>query len=82
MGEDMELLYPEIDFAAVYGQYAYENLDTETLQMVNDLWEQLKIDSSTLGNGVYIACAILLVLLAAWAIVAYVMKVRRRRYYW
>ena len=82
LGEDMELLYPDIDFEAVYGEYSYENLDLATLQAVNDLWEQLKIDSSTLGNGVYIACAVLLVLLVAWAVFAYVMKLRRRRYYW
>lgn len=82
LGEDMELLYPDIDFAAVYGEYAYENLDVATLQAVNDLWEELKIDSSTLGNGVYIACAVLAALLVAWAIFAYVMKLRRRRYYW
>ena len=82
LGEDMELLYPEIDFAEVYGKYAYDNLDVATLQAVNDLWEELKIDSSTLGNGVYIACGILAALLVAWAIFAYVMKLRRRRYYW
>ena len=82
LGEDMELLYPDIDFAAVYGEYAYENLDVATLQAVNDLWEELKIDSSTLGNGVYIACAVLAALLVAWAVFAYVMKLRRRRYYW
>jgi len=82
LGEDMEMLYPDIDFEAVYGEYSYENLDIATLQAVNDLWEQLKIDSSTLGNGVYIACAVLLVLLVAWAVFSYVMKLRRRRYYW
>ena len=82
LGEDMELLYPDIDFAAVYSKYAYENLDVATLQAVNDLWEELKIDSSTLGNGVYIACAVLATLLVAWAVFSYVMKLRRRRYYW
>ena len=82
LGEDMELLYPDFDFAAVYNEYAYENLSRETLQTVNDLWEELKIDSSTLGKGVYIACAVLAVLLVAWAVFSYVMKVRRRRYYW
>ncbi len=82
LGEDMEMLYPDIDFATVYGEYAYENLDRDTLQAVNDLWEELKIDSSTLGGGIYIACGILLALLIAWAIFAYVRKLRRRRYYW
>ena len=82
LGEDMEILYPEIDFSTVQGEYGYRNLDVDTLQAVNDLWEELKIDSSTLGSGVYVACAVLFVLLIAWAIFAYVMKLRRRRYYW
>ncbi len=82
LGEDMALLYPEIDFAGVYDVYAYENLDKGTLQTVNDLWEELKIDSSTLGNGVYVACAVLAVILVSWAVLSYVMKIRRRRYYW
>ena len=45
MGEEtMEILYPGIeDFSAQYGQYAYRNMDTETLDYINTLWEELKI---------------------------------------
>lgn len=84
MGEEgMALLYPDdLDFAKVYDQYAYENLDTEMLQEVNNLWEQLKVESSSLGNGVYIACGVLVAALIAFFIVSYVKKLRRRRYYW
>ena len=46
MGEEaMEILYPDLDdFAAKYNEFAYRNLDTETLGLVNTLWEELKIN--------------------------------------
>lgn len=83
--EGMALLYPdseEFDFAKVYDQYAYENLDTDMLQKVNNLWEQLKVESSTLGSGVYIACGVIVLGLIAYFVTSYVKKIRRRRYYW
>ena len=45
LGEEaMEILYPEItDFAELYNEYAYRNLDQETLDYLNTLWEELKI---------------------------------------
>ena len=45
LGEEaMEILYPGIeDFSALYNEYAYRNLDAETLDYVNTLWEELKI---------------------------------------
>ena len=46
MGEEaMEILYPDLDdFAEKYNQFAYRNLDTQTLDLVNTLWEELKIN--------------------------------------
>ena len=46
MGEDvMAILYPEgADFGALYERYAYKNLPRETQDLVNTLWEQLKIN--------------------------------------
>ena len=45
MGEDtMAILYPEIDFNAMYGAYAYRRLDADMLDYVNTLWETLKIN--------------------------------------
>ena len=45
LGEEaMEILYPEIeDFASLYNEYAYRNLDQEMLDYLNTLWEELKI---------------------------------------
>ena len=45
LGEEaMGILYPDMeDFSALYNRYAYRNLDSETLDYVNTLWEELKI---------------------------------------
>lgn len=45
LGEEaMEILYPGMeDFSALYNRYAYRNLDSETLNYLNTLWEELKI---------------------------------------
>ena len=81
--EGMAILYPDhLNFKEMYETYAYRNLGTKTLQDVNVLWERLKIDSSTVGNGIYIACAVILALLVAYAAFSYVQKLRHRRYYW
>ena len=45
LGEEaMAILYPEIgDFSQYYNKYAFRNLDSETLDYLNTLWETLKI---------------------------------------
>ena len=46
MGEEaMEVLYPEMeDFSALYNKYAYRNLDPDTQNYLNTLWENVKIN--------------------------------------
>ena len=46
MGEDaMAILYPGLDaFHDLYEQTAFRNLPTETLDIINSLWEELKIN--------------------------------------
>ena len=46
MGEDvMAVLYPELgSFAEQYNQLAYKSLDNETLNYLNTLWENVKIN--------------------------------------
>ena len=42
--EAMEVLYPGVEnFRARYNEFAYRNLDADTLGYVNTLWESLKI---------------------------------------
>lgn len=45
IGEDaMAILYPGIaEFSTLYNEFAYRNLDQDTLDYVNSLWETLKI---------------------------------------
>lgn len=45
MGEEaMEILYPHLEnFSESYNKNAYRNLDTEMLDYLNTLWEQVKI---------------------------------------
>lgn len=45
MGEDaMSILYPDVEeFGTLYNAYAYRNLDQDTLDYINSLWETLKI---------------------------------------
>jgi len=83
MGEEgIALLYPEdLDFKEMYEKYAYRDLDADTLKNVNSFWEKLKVETATIGNGLYIACAVILAVLIAYAVFVYVRKLRRRRYY-
>ena len=82
MGEDwLEVLYPEnFDFKTEYDKNCYKNLPTETLNMVNSLWEELKIDSN-LGAWVYVGCILIIVLLVVWGISSFIVKKKRSKYY-
>ena len=46
VGEEMmAMLYPEIgNFSEAYNQYAYRNLSPDTLDLLNSLWETVKIN--------------------------------------
>ena len=46
MGEEaMEILYPDVEnFGGLYNEYAFRNLDQDTLNYVSSLWETLKIN--------------------------------------
>ncbi len=82
MGEDwLEILYPEgFDLKADYDRYCYKNLPSETLALVNELWEELKIDSS-LGAWVYISCILIISALVICGIWSFVIKKKRSKYY-
>ena len=58
----------------------YHDLPTETRMLMNELWEELKIES-TIGTGIYVICAIIVVGLAAWLIFILVRKKIRASYY-
>lgn len=73
----MSILYPEGETLKL--SY-YENLDEETLDMVNTLWEELKIDSGT-ENWIYVTSIVILLLLAAFLVYRAVIKRLRSRMY-
>ena len=82
MGEEaMEILYPEnFSFHDNYNKMSYHNLDSETLQLVNNLWEELKISSAT-GEGVYVLAVLIIVVLIAYGIYHTLVKKKRAKYY-
>ena len=81
MGEDFEVLYPEgFDFKENYDRLSYHNLDSETLALVNGLWEELKISSAT-GETVYVLAVAIIVLLVGYGVFHTVRKRRRAKYY-
>ena len=72
-----DILYPEnVEFLTSY----FKNQSNETRSYMNTLWEDLKIESS-FGGWIYIACAVIVVLLAAWAIFSSIRKKNRAKKY-
>lgn len=77
----MEILYPaDFDFHAEYDKYCFKNLDRETLNMVNTLWEEIKLDDS-LGFGIYLLCFITVGAVIAGIIVNFAVKKHRSKFY-
>ncbi len=72
-----EILYPDLD---EYPVYYFHNLDSETLDYVNSLWEQLKIESA--GDlGIYISAGAIVLAIAATSIFLFVRKKKREKFY-
>ena len=72
-----DILYPEnVEFLTSY----FKNQSSETRSYMNTLWEDLKIESY-FGGWIYIACAVIVVLLAAWAIFSSIRKKNRAKKY-
>ncbi len=74
----LEILYGE-KVMSVPSQ-AYLNLSAEKLVLLNDLWEELKVEN-TIGNGIYICCAFILSAIVVLTVVHTVKKRKRAKYY-
>ena len=59
---------------------SYQNLDGEKLILINNLWEELKSDV-TVSAGIYIICAVIVVVLISMGIFFAIRKHRRSMYY-
>ena len=68
----MEILYGYNDENMEY----FHDIPDETRNLMNDLWEELKIESS-IGGTVYIICGVIVVALAAFFIVRAVVKKKK-----
>ncbi len=61
----MDILYGEMAFSVP--SQAYLNLSPDQLTMLNDLWEELKVESS-IGVGIYVFCGVIVAALIALVI--------------
>ncbi len=93
LGEDYELIYdpafndPYTENGQTYieymfSTYAYRDMSEENRAILNGLWEGLKVDSASFGGGIYVICAVLVVLIVAFGVYKYIQKRQRRRLYW
>lgn len=73
----MNILYGEPSEGFVRSMY--RNLDDEGLQMLNDMWEELKIESS-ISTTIYVICAIILATLIAFVVFFAIRKKKRAIY--
>ena len=75
----MDYLAPDFIKDGYEGDYVksyYNNLDEQTLSLMNSLWEELKI-KGTQDNGIYITCAVILSTVAVLGIVKFIKNKRR-----
>jgi spermidine/putrescine transport system substrate-binding protein len=85
LGEDFDVIYdPDIEenIDDLFSNYAYRNLPADKLALLNKLWEELKVDSSSFGGGIYIISGVIALAIVGFIVFSYVVKVRRRRLYW
>ena len=73
----MSILYPDTE--SVPTQY-YEKLDDATQSMANELWEQLKIESSV-GSTIHTIALVIVILCAAFFLWRFILKKYRMSHY-
>ena len=66
----------------MFANYEYQNLPDDKLKLINNLWEELKVDSASFGGEIYIICGVLVVGLVVFFVYRYIVKRKRRRLYW
>ena len=77
-GNPVETTYIEYMFS----KYAYRDMSDENRAILNSLWEELKVDSTSFGGGIYIICAVIIVGLVAFFVYKYIQIRQRRKLYW
>lgn len=85
LGEDFYVIYDEDieeNIDVLFSEYAYRNLPQDKLILLNKLWEELKVDSSNFGGGLYIISGVIALGIIGFIVYCYVIKVKRRKLYW
>ena len=85
LGEDFDIIYDadiEENIDVLFSKYAYRNLPQDKLVLLNKLWEELKVDSSNFGGGLYIISGVIALGIIGFIVYCYVIKVKRRKLYW
>lgn len=85
LGEDFDVIYDadiEENIDVLFSEYAYRNLPQDKLILLNKLWEELKVDSSNFGGGLYIISGVIALGIIGFIVYCYVIKVKRRKLYW
>jgi spermidine/putrescine-binding protein len=85
LGDDFYVIYDEDieeNIDVLFSEYAYRNLPQDKLILLNKLWEELKVDSSNFGGGLYIISGVIALGIIGFIVYCYVIKVKRRKLYW
>ncbi len=73
----MEILYSS---AVGVPTSFFQNLSDQRLEMINSLWEELKIESGSAGYTIYIGFAVVAVIVAGYIVYKVVQKKKRSNY--
>ena len=77
----MEILYDVFEDEEYLGKMQYYHaLPEKTLALMNDLWEELKLQSN-ISTAIYVICIVIVALLVALFITKFVIKKRRAKYF-
>jgi spermidine/putrescine transport system substrate-binding protein len=85
LGDDFYVIYDEDieeNIDVLFSEYAYRNLPQDKLILLNKLWEELKVDYSNFGGGLYIISGVIALGIIGFIVYCYVIKVKRRKLYW
>ena len=82
MGEEfLEIIYPDdLDIQSEIETNAYRNLDPETLELISNLWEELKISGGMPDHVYYVSAALAAVIVAA--VVVNLIRKKKRSKWW
>ncbi|MBR0235788.1 MAG: spermidine/putrescine ABC transporter substrate-binding protein [Clostridia bacterium] len=77
----IDILYGVLDDEEYVDKMQYfHDLPTETLSLMNDLWEELKLKSN-ISTSIYVICIVIVVLIVALFVIRFIIKKRRQKFF-